>query len=265
LLEDEAADRGMSREELITELTGGKNLVTDEEIAEWYNQNQARVQNRPLEDVAPQIRNFLVRNRTEAVIQEHVKQLAEKRDIVYLLEPDRVDLSAEDSPSDGPADAPITVVEFSDFECGYCRRVVDTLDQVKENYGDQVRIVFRHFPLGSHPNAQKAAEASMCANDQGKFWPMHDLLFAEQSSLDVESLKKKADRLGLERAAFVDCLDSSKYGEKVRSDMEAGKSAGVRGTPALFVNGISVPGGAVPYERLAAAIDDELMRVRPAP
>ncbi len=261
LLDEEAADRGMSKEELITTLTDGKDQVTDEDVAEFYRQNQARLQNRPIEDVAPQIKNYLVRSRTEAAIENHVKQLVEQRDVVYLLEPDRTDFSSEDSPSDGPADAPVTVVEFSDFECSYCRRVVETLDQVKENYGDQVRIVFRQFPLASHPNAQKAAEASLCANDQDKFWPMHDLLFAEQSSLDVASLKKKADRLGLDRGAFDDCLDSSRHAEKVRRDLEEGTSAGVNGTPSLFVNGVNLPGGAVPYETIAAAIDNELLRV----
>lgn len=261
VLEEEAASQGMSREELIESVTEGKDQATDADVAEWYRQNQARVGNRSLEEVSPQIKQYLLGLGPQQAVDTYAQELLEQRKVVYLLQPLRADLDTDDSPAYGPEGAPVTVVEFSDFECGYCRRVVGTLDQVKENYGDQVRIVFRQFPLQNHANAQKAAEASLCANDQGKFWPMHDLLFAEQDRLDVDSLKKKADRIGLDRAVFDDCLDSDRHAEKVRSDLQDGTSVGVSGTPALFVNGINVPGGAVSYETLSQAIDDELQRV----
>jgi protein-disulfide isomerase len=261
VLEEEAASQGMSREELIDSVTEGKGLVTDADVAEWYRQNRARVGNRSLEEVSAQIKQYLLRAGPQQAVDGYAQELLEQRNIVYLLQPLRANLDTDDSPTYGPEDAPVTVVEFSDFECSYCRRVVGTLDQVKENYGDQVRIVFRQYPLQNHPSAQKAAEASLCANDQDKFWPMHDLLFAEQDRLDVDSLKKKADRIGLERAVFDDCLDSARHEEKVRSDMQDGTSVGVSGTPSLFVNGINVPGGAVSYETLSQVIDEELQRV----
>jgi protein-disulfide isomerase len=135
--------------------------------------------------------------------------------------------------------------------------VIPTLEQVKQNYGDKVRLVFRQFPLNIHPNAQKAAEASLCANDQGKFWEMHDLMFAAQRQLTVENLKEKAQRLELDTAAFGQCLDSDKYAAQVQADLEAGMQAGVTGTPAMFINGIPIS-GAVPYEQLAQVIDAEL-------
>ena len=166
-------------------------------------------------------------------------------------------------PSRGPENAPVTIVEFSDFECPYCSRVVPTLEQIIETYGDRVRLVFRQFPLNNiHPNAQKAAEASLCANDQGKFWEMHDLMFKEQKSLELEQLKEKAARLELDVEAFNGCLDSSKYADVVMSDQESASQIGVSGTPALFINGRFLS-GAQPYEQLSAVIDEELAKTEP--
>jgi protein-disulfide isomerase len=175
-----------------------------------------------------------------------------------LLEPPRTQVAAT-GPSKGPDNAPITIVEFSDFECPFCSRVNPTLAQVQQNYGDKVRIVFRQFPLAMHPNAQKAAEASLCAHDQGKFWQMHDLMFAQQKELGVDQLKAKASQLGLDTESFNQCLDSGEYADQVRTDMADGTAAGVSGTPAMFVNGVPIS-GAVPYEQVAAMIDDELDR-----
>jgi protein-disulfide isomerase len=173
----------------------------------------------------------------------------------------RVDFDVSDSPAKGPESAAVTLVEFSDFECSFCGRFVKTLEEVQENYGDRVRLVFLQFPLSMHPNAQKAAEASLCAHDQGKFWPMHDLLFQEQSKLGLADLKDKASRLGLDRGAFDACLDSGRYEERVKEEMKEGASAGVSGTPALFINGIPLPGGALPYEAVVKAIDEEIARI----
>ncbi len=121
-------------------------------------------------------------------------------------------------------------------------------------------MVFRQFPLRNiHPEAQKAAEASLCAEDQGKFWEMHDLMFEEQSKLGVADLKDKAQRLGLDTGEFEQCLDSGKYQEQVQEDVMAGVQAGVTGTPAVFINGRFL-NGAQPYEALAEIIDEELAR-----
>ena len=199
--------------------------------------------------------------KTARAQDEFVRRLAEQRNVEYLLKPYRVNFDGEGFPSVGPSDAPITLVEFSDFECPFCSQFVATLEEVKKKYGDQVRLVFRQFPLSIHANAPKAAEASLCAEDQDKFWPMHDLLFEEQSRLDVAALKEKAGRLALNRTEFDHCLDSGKHAEQVKKDMRAGGMVGVTGTPALFVNGIPAPSGALPYEAVSAFIEDELRRL----
>jgi len=170
-----------------------------------------------------------------------------------------VDVSVDDDPAKGPEDAPVTIIEFSDFQCPYCGGfATETLPQILQNYGDRVRFVFRDFPLISmHANALKAAEASECADDQGKFWEYHDLLFKNQTALDVDSLKGYAASLGLDTAAFNECLDSDKYTEEVGKDLQDGQAAGVQGTPSFFINGLPVR-GAMPYASFQAAIEAAL-------
>ncbi|MEK7124243.1 MAG: DsbA family protein [Patescibacteria group bacterium] len=156
----------------------------------------------------------------------------------------------------GNFSAPVTLVEFSDFECPFCKSHLPTLDRILKDYKDSVRLVYKHFPLTSiHPNAQKAAEASECASEQGKFWEYHDLLFEKQAGgLSIEKYKQWAVQLGLNSAKFNGCLDSSKYADKVSADSKEGSGAGVSGTPATFINGKLVS-GAVPYEQIKKEID----------
>jgi len=196
-----------------------------------------------------------------AVDAGQIRKVAPRRPIerrAYLPEPVRVSVEAI-GPSLGPEAAPVTIVEFSDFQCPFCARVVATLKQVREKYGDKVRLVFRQFPLSFHPHAAKAAEASLCAHEQGKFWDMHEAMFANQQALYPEQLKAKAAELGLNAESFNQALDSGKYAGAVEADLAAGQSAGVSGTPAIFINGRFV-NGAVPLEQITAIIDDELRR-----
>jgi protein-disulfide isomerase len=172
-----------------------------------------------------------------------------------------VDVSVDDDPALGPADAPVTIVEFSDFQCPYCARFqTETLPQIIQNYGDKVRFVYRDFPLTSlHANALKAAEASECADDQGAYWKYHDLLFQNQSALDDASLKNYAATLGLDTAAFNQCLDSDSTMSEIQKDYQDGITAGVQGTPAFFVNGNLIE-GAQPYSVFQAAIEAALAK-----
>lgn len=256
LVAAEAAEAGQSAEEyLAANLTVAE--VTDADVENFYTENQARI-GRPLDQISGQIRQYLEQQKRAEAEQAFYAALAAEHEVAFLLEPPRTEVAAT-GPAKGPANAPVTIVEFSDFECPFCSRVNPTLAQVQEHYGDKVRIVFRQFPLNIHPNAPKAAEASLCANEQGKFWEMHDLMFAEQRQLTVDNLKEKASRLELDTAAFNQCLDSGQFADEVQADLQAGMEAGVSGTPAMFVNGIPIS-GAVPFEQIAEVIDAELLR-----
>ncbi len=225
--------------------------LSQEDVDKFFSENQASMQRYNRQQIESQVRDHLV---TEAVFTD-LKLLYP---VDYLLGPYRVDVTGDGSPTKGAADAPVTIVEFSDFQCPYCQSVLPTLEQALAKYEGKVRLVFRQFPLYSiHPQAAKAAEASLCANDQGKFWAMHDLMFAEQKSLDLPSLKEKAGRLELDQAAFDTCLDSGRHDPRVRADVQAGSAIGVSGTPAMFINGRPYS-GALSFEQLAAVIDEEL-------
>ncbi len=210
------------------------------------------------------IRQYLADEKKEQIYQDFVDQLKTKYGVTTHFQPFRFNVATEGYPSHGPADAPVTIVEFSDFECPYCQAMLGTIKNVQETYGEKVRLVYRQFPLNSiHPNAQKAAEASLCANDQGKFWEMHDLMFEDQRGLSVEALTKKAESLELDGPTFEECLTSNKYAEQVKQDVMDGTVVGVTGTPAVFVNGRPLVGN-IPYDQLSEIIDDEL-KALPAP
>ncbi|MBM7117499.1 DsbA family protein [Archangium primigenium] len=164
-----------------------------------------------------------------------------------------------DSPSFGPKDAKVTIVEWSDFECPFCGRVGPTLKQIKETYPKDVRVMFRHQPLPFHPNAKPAAVASMAAHEQGKFWEYHDKLFANQKALDRASLEKYAQELGLNMGQFKAAMDSGKLGDKVEADSAAGNAVGANGTPTFFINGREIV-GAQPFDNFKRIIEEEKAR-----
>ncbi len=164
-----------------------------------------------------------------------------------------------DTPVKGAPNAKVTIVEFSDFQCPFCSRVNPTLKQIQDTYGNDVRIAFRHLPLPFHKDAPLAAEASMAAHEQGKFWQMHDALFANNKALKREDLEKYAQEIGLDMNKFKAALDSGKYKAKVEADAKAANSVGARGTPAFFINGMLLS-GAQPFEKFKEQIDKELAR-----
>ena len=158
----------------------------------------------------------------------------------------------------GDFNAPVTLVEFSDFECPFCERHYPVLNKILSDYKGKVRLVYKHFPLGFHPNAQKAAESSECASEQGKFWEYHDKIFENQpSGFSIEKFKQWAKDLGLNSGKFNDCLDSGKFAQKVKDEQQEGVKKGVNGTPATFVNGKLIS-GALPYDSFKQEIDNLL-------
>ena len=261
VLQAEARDRGMSIDELLGAEAGGALEPSDIEVEVWYQENRARLGGRSLEELRSQIADHLRDERRREVVTQLEARLFEERGVIIHFEPARVVLNNEGAPALGSGSAPVTLVEFSDFECPYCAQMAPTLKRLAETFGDDLQIVYRQFPIPSlHPGAFKAAEASLCAHEQGRFWDMHDLMFAEMSRLSVADLKEKARRIGLDGRRFDACLDSGRYVERVQNDMQEGSRVGVNGTPAIFVNGVRLEGGAVAYEMAAAAIRKELIR-----
>lgn len=170
----------------------------------------------------------------------------------------KVEFNIEERHTWGNAAALVTIVEFSDFQCSYCQRFHPTVKQITTDYPDQVRWVYKHFPLDQiHSNARPAAEASECAAEQEKFWEFADGLFENQSLLDENLYKELAGNLGLDMEQFDDCLVSRKYKDRVEADYQEGIKIGVRGTPGNFINGLSIP-GAVPYATLKTAVENAL-------
>ncbi len=186
----------------------------------------------------------------------------------------RVQVSVDDDPFLGSSDAPLTVIEFSDFQCPFCRSAYQSiLPQLKKDYVEtgKIKFVYRDFPLSFHPMSEKSAEAADCANDQGKFWEMHNKIFDEQAKLgtgtiqyNVTDINNWASGIGLDAAKFDLCLDSGKYVQEVRKDASDGGRAGVQGTPTFFIgnskNGYVIIPGAVPYATFKQAVDQELAR-----
>lgn len=226
--------------------------LTDEEIDAFFTENEGRIRG-GREELEDQVRVYLAQ-------QRFVEELEDGHEIEYLLDPYRLAVDPGSGPVRGEAGAPVTIVEWSDFECPYCKRVLPTLERLFEEYPTQVRLVFRHFPLHAiHPNAQVAAEAAVCAQDQDAFWELHDLMFEEQDTLTASDLKDKAERAGLDADAFAACMEADETPDRVEADRRAGIEVGVNGTPALYVNGRPLT-GAVAYEELAGVVEDELER-----
>jgi protein-disulfide isomerase len=242
----------------------GKRLkpVSDLEVGSFYQANVSQMQGRSLEAMAPLIKNYLQEQQRGAARRELIAELRKAGPAVRVMfEAPRTNIAVQATdPALGSASAPVTIVEFSDFQCPFCQRAVPTLKQVRAKYGDKVRLVWKDFPLTQiHPQAFKAAEAARCAAEQGKFWEFHDQMFGNQQALQPDALKKYAADMALDAPKFNDCMDSSKYAETVRNGVAAGQKLGVNSTPTLYING-RVLQGAQPMEVFEAMIDDELAR-----
>lgn len=260
LIDQEARARGVDRPTLIEqEITARVPSVGDADVADWYRANQARVQGASLDQVRAPIRALLIQERMEDARQRYVGVLKSKTPVRITLEPPRLNVSAASGPSKGAVNAPIQLIEFSDFQCPYCLRARATVRKVLETYGDRIHFVYRHYPLPSHPGARPAAEASECAAEQGKFWQYHDRLFDDPSRLSGTELKQQAAAVGVDMTRFNTCVDSRKYKAQVDADLKDGDEAGVNGTPAFFINGRMLS-GAQPFEAFKRIIDEELER-----
>lgn len=261
IIDAEAKERDTDRDSLLKAEIDNKIAQPDEKaLKEAYEKFvKPRAPGVTFEQAKERIADQLTQQDRSMRAQAYFQELREKYKVKVSLplpEVERVQVAAT-GPSFGPENAKVTIVEFSDFECPFCSRGKATIDEVKKAYGDKVRVVFRHFPLSFHQKAPKAAEASLCAHEQGKFWQMHDALFDNQDKLDIPDLKQAARAVGVDGAKFDKCLDDGAMGPVVQKDMADGSAVRVNGTPAFFINGRMLS-GAQPFEAFKDIIDAEL-------
>lgn len=268
LLAQEAKKRGMPVEQLLkTEVYAKTPEVTDAEVSTFITQNRARLPEGDAADLKLKVWDYLRNQKVNERRQAYVQSLrAQGKVTVYLEAPAaaRVAVSGSTGFVRGAREAPVTIVEFSDFQCPFCKSVTATVKQVVERYPGKVKWVFRDFPIPSlHPAAPKAHEAARCAAEQGKFWEYHDLLFEKSPREAPDDLKQYAKDLKLDTASFAQCLDSGKHEAAVNRDVQEGMRLGVTGTPTFFINGRELV-GAQPLTAFQKIIDSELAR-KPSP
>jgi protein-disulfide isomerase len=266
LLLAEANRQNLAPEQIVRkEVTDKAGPPTEAEVTKFYEDNKSRIDG-DFASVKNQIASYLQqesRQKLERGLSDRLRKGANIR--ILLAEPERPvqAISVDDDPSKGDANAPVTVIVFTDFQCPSCAATHPVIDDVLNSYGNTVRLVVRDFPLNQHANARKAAEAANAAHAQGKFFEYAALLFKRQNALDVGSLKKYATEVGLNRAAFDAALDSGKYAAEVTHDLKDGELYGVESTPTIFVNGVSLPG--LSADLMRAAIDRALTASKAAP
>ena len=252
-LEIAAQNQNLDEEAVIDAAVAELGPISDDQVQAFYDQNSEKMGGASLEEISDQIRAFLEQQRQG----EASTAIREKANVVVHLVAPLYDISA-DGPGRGPADARITIIEFSDFQCPYCRRADGVVKEVMKRYPDDVRVVYRHLPLENiHSRARPAAEASACAADQDQFWAYHDKLFENQRKLEDADLERYAEEVGLDKAVFETCVAERTHREKVDVDTAAAQGAGVTGTPAFFVNGRLLT-GARPAEDFFKIIEAEL-------
>ena len=265
LLREEAKRRGVSVTKLLEQEVTNKILpVTDDEISALYKANKARIPVE-LDKVREKIRDVLKNQRLTAQKSLFIQSLRAKAKVVTYLSPPpvpRSKISINGAPFKGAEKAPVTIVKFEDFQCPYCKTVQPTVAELLKKYDGKVRLVHKDLPLDAiHPQARQAAEAARCADEQGKFWNFHDVLYANSTKLSLDDLKSYASEIGLNLESFQACYNSGKFKAAVQRDFTEGSQLGITGTPAFFINGRELS-GAQPVEAFTAIIDEELSQAK---
>jgi protein-disulfide isomerase len=244
------------------ELHANGSKVTEADARKYYDAHKAGIDaqtaGKSFKDIEPLLVSALQRHGDRDRRDELIAKLRIQDQVKVMLEAPRVNVAGTTGhPWTGGKDATVTIVEFSDFQCPYCRAAEPALKQIRAKYGDKVKLVYMDFPLGMHPHAMDAAVAGRCAGDQKKFWEFHDAMFADQSKLDVPGLKASAVKAGLDAAKFNACFDAKPGAAGIKADQAEGERLGVTGTPTFFVNGRELV-GAESEKGFSDVIDDEL-------
>ncbi len=263
ILEDEAKKQGTSLDKLMSQFDS----MRDKEVGKDDVQNFLKSRNIEEKKLSKQekesIPQIIKMQRVYEGRQKYVNELRAKANVQFkLVKPAEkaVEVGLGTIDPQGPTTAKVKIVIFSDFQCPFCARGKTRVDEIVAKYHDKVAIYFREFPLESiHPMAFHAAEASLCAKDQGKFWQYHNSLFDNQAALAEKDLIKRAVDLKMDEKAFTECLKSGKKAADIRKDMEEAQKVGVNSTPSFFVNGFPVR-GAQPIEVFSEIIDEQLAK-----
>jgi protein-disulfide isomerase len=259
LLAHEAQKKTVTTRALLdAEVTAKVTPVTDAQAQEFFDQNKDRISGDFAQTKAQIIQYLKERKEREATVA-FAGQLRRAATIqINLTAPESpaFSIATDDQPAKGTANAAVTIVEFTDFECPSCARQHPVLERIVSEFGDRVRLVVRDFPLSQHPNARKAAEAAEAAREQGKYWEYAGVLFRSQSALGVDKLRQYATDLGLDRARFDASLDSGKFADKVQRDLMDGRKLGINGTPTVYINGKRIADNS--YESLKATVESVL-------
>jgi protein-disulfide isomerase len=255
LLETEARREGITTDRLLqVHVKSPVRDPTEDQLQFFYEGMHTET---PYEDVRAKVLESIRERRMAKARSEYAKSLRNEASVKILLEPPTAQVAIESAPVTGPANAPVKIIEFADYECPFCQRLYPNLKRVQAEYKDQVVVAYKDFPLPMHKHAEKAAEAARCAGEQGKYWEYHDLLFGGNLGLDPAALKEYATTLSLNVAKFGGCLDSGLEAESVNKDKAEGEQLGLSATPSLFINGHFVSG--VPsYEELRDIIAQQL-------
>jgi len=261
LIESEAAARKVTEVELVeTEITAKAAKPTEQEITNYYEQMKPRMGGKTLDEVKGDITKMLAQQKVNERKGQYLTELSNKYEVKMLLEPPRSTITLRPgAPVMGPADAPVTIVEWSDYQCPFCKRAFPTVEQVLNEYKDKVRYIHLDYPLPFHQQAMPAALAVHCAEDQGKFWEYNNNLYSTPGDLSKTDLAKRAADLGLDSAAFEACMTANKHETLIKTNYDDGAALGVTGTPAFFINGRMLV-GAQPIDQFRTIINDELSR-----
>lgn len=261
LIINEAAAQKITTNELVqTEIIAKAAKPTPEEVTAYYEKMKARMGGKTFDEVKGDIEKLLAGQKAAERKDQYLTELSAKYEVKMMLDPPRATVTLRPTATVlGPADAPITLVEWSDYQCPFCKRAFPTVELVLAEYKDKVRYVHLDYPLPFHQQAVPASLAVHCAGDQGKFWEYNNNLYSAPGDLSATDLTKRAADLSLEPTAFEACMTSKKYESLIKANYDDGAALGVTGTPAFFINGRMLV-GAQPIEQFRAIINDELSR-----
>jgi protein-disulfide isomerase len=259
LIASEARHRGLTVPQLIEQEIDSKvKDPTEEQLQVFYDGVQT---DKTFESLRGQLLARVRQTRAKKFREAFLSPLRSQAKIQVMLSPPFTEATQDDAPARGPKNAPVALVEFADFECPFCRQMQPEIEKLLKEYDGKLTLFYKEFPLAIHPHAEKAAEAARCAGEQGAFWPYHDILFRDRSSLEVPQLKESARTLGLDATRFDACLDSGQQVPAIQKDLAQGQQLGLAGTPGFFINGHFLS-GVISYGTLREIVEQQLTPAR---